>query len=113
VARNDRWPAPSAFAEEEGTLVSYGYEGTVLLSSEIRPQEGAAVLSVDVDALACRSSCIPARFKLERAFDSRVGAEAADAVRRLFALHEESPPTPRRCRGERAAEPPRRQRESS
>src|SRR5687767_9507280 len=36
------WPAPSAF-DEDG-LVTYGYGGTVLISSEIRPAPGAETL---------------------------------------------------------------------
>jgi thiol:disulfide interchange protein DsbD len=96
-----RWPAPAAFVEGEGTLVSYGYEGSVLLASKIQPQAGATALGVEVDALACRSSCIPARLRLERRLDAWVGAETADAVRRLFALHDESLPTPAQAFGVR------------
>ena len=94
AATPTRWPAPSAFGDGAGTPVGYGYDGNVLLSSEIQPDEGARTLGVEVEALACRTSCIPAHFTLERALDARDGAETADAVRRLFALHDESLPTP-------------------
>jgi len=86
------WPAPSAFEERDGALVGYGYEGHVLLASELRPDAGARSLGVDVDLLACRTSCIPARLSLERALDAVDSGEAADAVRRLFELHEQSLP---------------------
>ena len=85
-----RWPAPSAF-DEDG-LVTYGYEGTVLLSSEIRPAAGAETLAVDVDVLVCRHSCIPAKLSLERPLSAVYAGEASDAVRRLFALHDEALP---------------------
>jgi thiol:disulfide interchange protein DsbD len=88
------WPAPSVFEEGEGTLVTYGYAGHVLLASEVRPNAGARTLAVDVDALACRTECIPARFSLERPLEARDSGEAADAVRRLFALHDEALPKP-------------------
>ncbi len=88
------WPAPSLFDEDEGegALVSYGYEGNVLLASVIRPHEGARALRVEVEALACRTSCIPARFTLERPLAAVDAPEAVDAVRRLFALHDDSLP---------------------
>jgi thiol:disulfide interchange protein DsbD len=85
-----RWPAPSAF-DEDG-LVTYGYEGTVLISSEIRPASGAEALGVDVDVLVCRFSCIPAKLSLERPLHAVYGEQASDAVRRLFALHDETLP---------------------
>jgi thiol:disulfide interchange protein DsbD len=86
------WPAPSVFEEGEGTLVTYGYTGHVLLASEVIPHAGARALAVEVDALACRSECIPARFALERPLEARDAPEAEDAVRRLFALHDEALP---------------------
>ena len=86
------WPAPTAFEEGEGTLVSYGYEGHVLLASELRPDPDARAVGVDVDLLVCRTSCIPARLSLERSLDAVDSGEAADAVRRLFQLHDESLP---------------------
>jgi thiol:disulfide interchange protein DsbD len=85
-----RWPAPSAF-DEDG-LVTYGYEGTVLISSEVRPAPGAETLGVDVDVLVCRFSCIPAKLSLERPLAAGYGDVASDAVRRLFALHDEALP---------------------
>ncbi|MGH7286949.1 MAG: protein-disulfide reductase DsbD domain-containing protein, partial [Myxococcota bacterium] len=85
------WPAPTAFEEGEG-LVSYGYEGHVLLASELRLDPDARAVGVDVDLLACRTSCIPARLSLERSLDAVDSGEAADAVRSLFQLHEESLP---------------------
>jgi thiol:disulfide interchange protein DsbD len=85
-----RWPAPSAF-DEDG-LVTYGYEGSVLLSSEVRPAQGAGTLGVDADVLVCRESCIPAQLSLERPLDAAYPVAASAAVRQLFALHDEALP---------------------
>jgi thiol:disulfide interchange protein DsbD len=85
-----RWPAPSAF-DEDG-LVTYGYEGSVLLSSEIRAAAGAQTLGVDADVLVCRESCIPAQLSLERRLDAAYPVAASAAVRQLFALHDEALP---------------------
>ncbi len=86
------WPAPSIFQEGEGTLVTYGYAGDVLLSAELRPERGAERIGVDVEALACRTVCIPASFSLERSLDAEDGKDRAAAVRRLFAVHAEKLP---------------------
>jgi thiol:disulfide interchange protein DsbD len=66
----------------------------VLLASEVRPHAGARTLAVDVDALACRTECIPARFSLEKLLAAREAPETEAAVRRLFALHDEALPKP-------------------
>jgi DsbC/DsbD-like thiol-disulfide interchange protein/cytochrome c biogenesis protein CcdA len=87
-----RWPAPSAFQEGDDALVTFGYEGTVLLASEIRLDAGAETLGVDVDVLVCRESCIPAKLSLERPLAASYFGEAAAAVRRLFELHDEALP---------------------
>jgi thiol:disulfide interchange protein/DsbC/DsbD-like thiol-disulfide interchange protein len=84
------WPAPSAF--DESGLVTFGYEGSVLLASEIRLAPEARVLGVDASVLVCRESCIPAELSLERSFDAVYFGEAAEAVRRLFALHDAALP---------------------
>jgi thiol:disulfide interchange protein DsbD len=85
-----RWPAPSAF-DEDG-LVTYGYEGSVLLASELRLASDARAIAVDVGVLVCRESCIPAELSLERPLRAAYFGEAADAVRRLFVLHDEGLP---------------------
>jgi thiol:disulfide interchange protein DsbD len=87
-----RWPAPAAFRDGEDSLTTYGYEGNVLLASELRPHPGASTIAVEVEALACHTSCIPARFSLERPLERRDGEETAEAVRRLFALHDAALP---------------------
>ena len=78
-----RWPAPSAF--DEGGLVTFGYEGTVLLASEIRPAAGAETLAVDVDVLVCRRLVHPrealARAVAERGLRQRGGRRRAAPVR--------------------------------
>ena len=84
------WPAPSAF--DEGELVTYGYAGSVLLTSEIRLDPTAETLGVDADVLVCRTSCIPAKLSLERPLAAPYFGEGQAAVRRLFALHDETLP---------------------
>jgi thiol:disulfide interchange protein DsbD len=64
-----QWPAPEAFSESDGLFVTYGYEGRVLLYSELALSEEATqerVIAVDVDLLICEHECIPASFSLER-----------------------------------------------
>jgi thiol:disulfide interchange protein DsbD len=63
------WPAPRAF-EEDVDIVTYGYEGRVLLAAPVQYVASAPPRSVRVDArvLVCAESCIPASLVLQRAF---------------------------------------------
>jgi thiol:disulfide interchange protein DsbD len=62
------WPAPQRIAL--GPLVNFGYEGEVLLPSEITPPADLAVgkplrLAARADWLVCQEDCIPGRADLE------------------------------------------------
>jgi thiol:disulfide interchange protein DsbD len=85
-----QWPAPSAFEEADGELVTFGYDADVLLTSWLRPALGAESLGADVSLLACRASCIPAELTLTapRTADPAERAELAA----LFATHQSTLP---------------------
>ena len=58
-----QWPAPRKF-EEEGGMVTYGYEKEVALLVEITPPanlkpDGEATLHADASWLACEKMCVP------------------------------------------------------
>jgi thiol:disulfide interchange protein DsbD len=61
-----RWPRPLRF--RTGPLVSYGYEGEVLLPVEIRTPATVAApevrLGARVDWLECQEACLPGRAEL-------------------------------------------------
>lgn len=59
-----RWPVPHRY-EDEGEIVSFGYEKKALLLAEVTPPEelssesGEIVLRADTDWLQCRDLCTP------------------------------------------------------
>lgn len=76
-----QWPVPERF--ESGGLVTYGYSGQVLLTTEIRPpqagQVGSAfVLRARAGWLACRVECMPGNAPLELFLSVQPTAPAAD-----------------------------------
>ncbi|MBW2695418.1 MAG: thioredoxin family protein [Deltaproteobacteria bacterium] len=63
------WPAPQSFSEADGLFVTFGYEGRVLLASDVTlaPEfDREHRIAVDIDLLICQRECIPARIELER-----------------------------------------------
>ena len=71
-----QWPYPSRF--RTGPLVSYGYEGEVLLPVEIRvpasvPDRQVRV-AVRVDWLECQEACLPGRAELSLTLPVRAAA---------------------------------------
>jgi thiol:disulfide interchange protein DsbD len=62
VAGTIQWPKPDVF--EDSGMITFGYEGEVLLIAEMRPpvaiRPGTQTrIRADVDWLVCRKSCIP------------------------------------------------------
>jgi hypothetical protein len=88
------WPAPESFRDASAPLTRFGYAGEVLLPSELLPHDGVTRIEVEVEALVCRTACIPARLSLVRAVDHVEPPEIAASVRRLFARHAEELPKP-------------------
>jgi thiol:disulfide interchange protein/DsbC/DsbD-like thiol-disulfide interchange protein len=84
------WPAPHAFEEAGGELVTFGYADDVLLASWLTPALGADQLGADVSVLVCRASCIPADFSLSAPLAPVVG-ETPEIVA-LFAEHDAALP---------------------
>ncbi len=84
------WPAPHAFEEAEGELVTFGYDGDVLLASWLQPALGAKSLGADVSLLVCRASCIPADLALDAPLTVN-DAERAEAIG-AFAAHDAARP---------------------
>ena len=63
-----QWPAPHALPV--GPLVNYGYEGTVLLLSDVRAPEGlkpgdTVTIAAKAEWLVCKETCIPEAADLE------------------------------------------------
>jgi thiol:disulfide interchange protein DsbD len=80
------WPAPAVFHDVAEDLVTYGYEGRVLLAADAfleRAVDGPMPVAVDVDFLVCAEQCIPGSLSL-----ATVAPQGADArepgVRALF-----------------------------
>ena len=84
------WPAPHAFEEADGELVTFGYAGELLLSSWLEPALGAHSLGADVELLVCRASCIPATLSLSAPLAAQA-AERAELIA-LFAAHDAALP---------------------
>jgi thiol:disulfide interchange protein DsbD len=84
------WPAPEAFEEAEGELITFGYANEVVLASWLRPALGAQQLAADVSLLACRASCIPADFALSAPLHAAPGERAE--LEALFAAHDAARP---------------------
>jgi DsbC/DsbD-like thiol-disulfide interchange protein len=63
-----RWPLPVAFTQSEG-IPGYGYEGSVVLASELRAAPGldaaSAVVGAGVSWLACKERCVLGSATLE------------------------------------------------
>jgi thiol:disulfide interchange protein DsbD len=69
------WPTPRRF-REPGNLVTFGYTGTVVVSSRITVEaelESGQTLPIraNVEWLACKELCIPGRAQLELALPVR------------------------------------------
>ena len=91
------WPAPTAFLEAEGDLQTYGYAGSVLVTTRAQfapaAPAGHHVLSVAADLLACRLECIPASFSLERRLPMEpVDSDVHALARATFRRHAERVP---------------------
>jgi thiol:disulfide interchange protein DsbD len=72
------WPAPHEVLEEG--LATRIHSGTLWLASEARfddPVAHAGVVQAEIELVACRDRCIPARFSLSRSLDVGAGPDAA------------------------------------
>jgi len=62
-----QWPVPVAFTQS-GDIPGYGYEGSVVLASEVRPAApltGDAIVAASVSWLACKDVCVLGSAELE------------------------------------------------
>ena len=86
------WPAPEVFRDAEAGVTSYGYEGSVLLASELvrlAPPSGPRAVRVETDFLVCKDQCIPGKVSLTRDLDRALaGGSGADLAERTHALFE-------------------------
>ena len=66
-----RWPAPLRFTQPGG-LAGYGYEGSLLLASEVRPAgpppAAGAPVAAEVSWLACKGVCLLGSARLEESW---------------------------------------------
>jgi DsbC/DsbD-like thiol-disulfide interchange protein len=67
-----RWPLPVSFTQSEG-IPGYGYEGSVVLASELRSAPdldlASAVVGADVSWLACKERCVLGSATLQAPLD--------------------------------------------
>jgi thiol:disulfide interchange protein DsbD len=82
-----QWPAPGRFVT--GPLTIFGYEGEVLLMTDVRtPAELAAGgnidLAADVSWLACAEECVPGSASLTLRLPVEATARRSDAHRKMF-----------------------------
>jgi thiol:disulfide interchange protein DsbD len=68
-----QWPLPIAFTQSGG-IPGYGYEGSVVLASELRGAAASAPVAAGVSWLACKEICVLERAELE----GELGALPAD-----------------------------------
>ncbi len=64
-----KWAAPGLFEEADGQIDSYGYEGEVVLFSEVEVAEyvdGDIEIEAHVDYLACSNACVEGHSELAR-----------------------------------------------
>ena len=86
-----QWPAPQRVAE--GSLMTYAYQGEVLLPVEITPApSGDTVIKVHADWLVCRDICVPEEGDFTLALPSGPGRPSAQAP--LFAAFDRQTPRP-------------------
>lgn len=63
------WPAPRAFEEGGGFIITYGYGGTVVLGADLivpEDAEGTLELNAVADFLICEVDCIPGITRMSR-----------------------------------------------
>jgi thiol:disulfide interchange protein DsbD len=92
------WPTPRAFREDVDIL-TFGYQGSVLLAAPVELTAGAAPrsISAEADVLVCAEQCVPATLQMRRDVIGPADAETT-------ALFEQSAmrvPAPARERGVR------------
>jgi thiol:disulfide interchange protein DsbD len=90
-----QWPAPAIFREADGFIITYGYAGEVLLTSEIAfpaDARGERTLGVAADFLACKVQCIPGRIELSHRIALGEPAPAEKRVAQEFARWSERVP---------------------
>jgi thiol:disulfide interchange protein DsbD len=79
-----RWPVPIQFVQP-GDLAAYGYEGTVLLASELElPRDLSAdglEVSASVSWLACKEKCVLGATELREKLPLPIAAESFEAWR--------------------------------
>ena len=81
-----QWPVPEKH-EEPGDMITYGYDGELLLMVELTPPPGPLTgevkLAANVSWLACAKSCVPGRADV--ALTLPASGEASAANKELFA----------------------------
>jgi thiol:disulfide interchange protein DsbD len=91
VAGPMRWPLPIEFSQP-GDLVGYGYEGSVLLASEVsvpdRLPDSRLTVTASVSWLACKDVCVLGSAELEEVLPLARGVvEQAESVLADWRLH--------------------------
>lgn len=64
-----QWSAPGLYSESEGMWTTFGYDGEVVLYSDVVVQESVGdsiEIVADIDYLACKNACVPGEHTLRR-----------------------------------------------
>jgi len=81
-----QWPAPERLGS--GSVIDYGYRGSVLLPVELQTPGtapgGRITLSAEVTWLVCKDICVPGRAELTLALPVRLAPGAASRAHGLF-----------------------------
>ena len=101
-----QWPLPKKNLEE-GEMITYGYEGEVLLLAELTPPADlppsqTVTLQASANWLACEKTCVPGNAALTLMLPASAAAEPANAAlfSRFRSLLPQSGPLPFRIRWE-------------
>jgi len=89
TAGETHWPYPKRF-DYSGRLTGYGYDGTILLLTQIKAPENIKVgedhqIRAKISWLSCREICIPGKAELSISLGvAHIEAHINDDVRKLF-----------------------------
>jgi thiol:disulfide interchange protein DsbD len=93
-----QWPAPERLGS--GSVIDFGYQGSVLLPVEIRPPGaplaagGTLTISAEVSWLVCKDSCVPGKADLTLTLPVRSAPGPASKAHALFRAADASLPGP-------------------
>ena len=82
-----QWAAPGVYLEDDGRLITFGYDSQVVLYSEVLVGEEVSdtvEISAEVQYLACHGACLPGEHSLHRQL--QVGSQTQPAAKEVVDL---------------------------